>query len=167
MDHPFLSILIPSLRILGNLVTGDDKQTNFVLEHDILKRLGVLLSHEKKPVRREACWTISNITAGDARQISQVVREQIIIEKLFVLMKTDAAEIKREVTLLSYHQASWAISNATNHGSPQDIYYLVKQGMLNVFSEMLDGPDVKTLTVILEAISNVLKLGTTFPINIR
>lgn len=70
MDHPFLSILIPSLRILGNLVTGDDKQTNFILEHGILRKLIILLCHEKKPVRREACWTLSNITAGNANQIT-------------------------------------------------------------------------------------------------
>lgn len=33
LDHPYLSILIPCLRSLGNIVTGTDEQTNYVLSH--------------------------------------------------------------------------------------------------------------------------------------
>jgi hypothetical protein len=31
-----------------------------------LQRLSALLTHEKKPIKREACWSLSNITAGNA-----------------------------------------------------------------------------------------------------
>jgi hypothetical protein len=34
LDHVFVSILIPTIRTLGNLVTGNDNQTNEV--HKIL-----------------------------------------------------------------------------------------------------------------------------------
>jgi len=64
LDHPFLSILIPSLRTLGNIVTGSDVQTHEVLKQGALEKFIKLLSHEKKAVRREACWSLSNITAG-------------------------------------------------------------------------------------------------------
>jgi len=66
-------------------------------------------------------------------------------------MKNDSPDIKRE--------ASWAISNSTNHGSSSDIHFLVELGLLEVFVEMMDCNDVRTLTVILEATNNVLKRG--------
>lgn len=43
-----------------------------------------------------------------------------------MLMKTDSPDIKREVYYYSkLIQASWAISNSTNHGSNEDIMILV------------------------------------------
>jgi len=65
LDHPYLSVLIPSLRTLGNIVTGSDKQTNEVLKLNALERFYTLLNHDKRAVRRECCWTLSNITAGN------------------------------------------------------------------------------------------------------
>jgi importin subunit alpha-1 len=64
LDHPYLSILIPALRTLGNIVTGSDMQTTQVVEFNALPKFIELLSHDKRAVRREACWTLSNITAG-------------------------------------------------------------------------------------------------------
>jgi importin subunit alpha-6/7 len=52
-----------------------------------------LLSHEKRAVRREACWTISNITAGSPDHIALVVANPLYIEKLITLMNTDSAEV--------------------------------------------------------------------------
>ena len=59
------------LRILGNLVTGTDDQTTQVIntvngDVEIMPRLFALLNHQSKPVRREVCWTLSNITAGNS-----------------------------------------------------------------------------------------------------
>ena len=66
-----LQQLVPILRIYGNLVTGTDTQTDAVInsQQDQLHFLPLifqLLKHEKKPVRREVCWTLSNITAGNS-----------------------------------------------------------------------------------------------------
>lgn len=72
-------------------------------------------------------------------------------------MRNDTPDIKRE--------AAWSISNATNHGSASDVYELVRAGLLNVFTEMLDCPDIKTLVVVLEAVNNVLKRGDSGPEN--
>ena len=73
LEHPYISILIPCLRSLGNIVTGEDRQTTEVLRAGALNKFLGLLSHEKRSVRREACWTLSNITAGNAQQIAHVV----------------------------------------------------------------------------------------------
>merc|ERR1711865_788973 len=48
-------------RTVGNIVTGDDMQTQIVINCGALARLGALLLSPKKGIRKEACWTISNI----------------------------------------------------------------------------------------------------------
>merc|ERR1719321_2332365 len=61
---PNTAILIPALRAIGNVVTGDDEQTNEMISIGILPCLGNLLVNSiKKSIRKEACWTLSNITA--------------------------------------------------------------------------------------------------------
>ena len=64
LGHPQSSVQTPALRTVGNIVTGDDAQTQFILNLNAIPALCWLLDHQKKNIRKEACWTISNITAG-------------------------------------------------------------------------------------------------------
>lgn len=57
------------MRAVGNIVTGDDVQTQVVLNCSVLPCLLSLLGSPKETIRKEACWTISNITAGNKNQI--------------------------------------------------------------------------------------------------
>ncbi len=50
-------------------MTGDDIQTQRVLDLDVIKPLKSLLSSPTETVLKETCWTISNITAGNVNQI--------------------------------------------------------------------------------------------------
>ena len=49
---------------IGNIVTGDDLQTQVMINAGLLPQLMGMVQHPKKSIRKEACWTISNITAG-------------------------------------------------------------------------------------------------------
>jgi importin subunit alpha-2 len=64
-----LNVVQASLRAVGNIVTGDDTQTQVVLNCQVLNWLLPLLSSSKETIKKEACWTISNITAGNRQQI--------------------------------------------------------------------------------------------------
>ena len=66
--------MVPSLRTLGNIVSGDDNQTQHVLDANVLPVLLPLLVHTKKNIRKEACWMLSNVAAGNIMQINQLVR---------------------------------------------------------------------------------------------
>lgn len=66
-QHP--NVVSAALRAVGNIVTGDDVQTQVILNCSALPCLHHLLSSPKEAVRKEACWTISNITAGNRQQI--------------------------------------------------------------------------------------------------
>ena len=64
------AVLVPALRTVGNIVTGDDMQTQIVINCGALPcLLNLLQTSHKKSIKKEACWTISNITAGTKDQI--------------------------------------------------------------------------------------------------
>uniref|UniRef100_A0A5B7BD68 Importin subunit alpha n=1 Tax=Davidia involucrata TaxID=16924 RepID=A0A5B7BD68_DAVIN len=149
--HPSPSVLIPALRTVGNIVTGDDIQTQVIIEHQALPCLLNLLIHNyKKSIKKEACWTISNITAGNRDQIQAVI-EAGIIAPLVQLLQNAEFEIKKE--------AAWAISNATSGGTNEQIKFLVGQGCIKPLCDLLVCPDPRIVTVCLEGLENILKVG--------
>lgn len=149
--HPSATVLIPALRTVGNIVTGDDAQTQFMIDNGALPCLYQLLTqNHKKSIKKEACWTISNITAGNRAQIQAVV-EANIIHPLVHLLQHAEFEIKKE--------AAWAISNATSGGSHEQIQFLVSQGCIKPLCDLLICPDPRIVTVCLEGLENVLKIG--------
>lgn len=149
--HQSSTVLIPALRTVGNIVTGDDCQTQFVMDNGVLPNLLQLLTqHYKKMIKKEACWTISNITAGNRSQIQAVI-DANIIGPLVQLLQHAEFDIKKE--------AAWAISNATSGGSSEHIHYLVSQGCIKPLCDLLVCPDPRIVIVCLEGLENILKVG--------
>ncbi|KAJ8752420.1 hypothetical protein K2173_004056 [Erythroxylum novogranatense] len=149
--HPSPTVLIPALRTLGNIVTGDDAQTQFVIENRALPCLYQLLTqNHKKSIKKEACWTVSNITAGNRAQIEAVIEANIILPLVHLLQHAEF-DIKKE--------AAWAISNATSGGSHEQIRFLVSQGCIKPLCDLLVCPDPRIVTVCLEGLENILKVG--------
>ncbi|KAI5658613.1 hypothetical protein M9H77_27406 [Catharanthus roseus] len=149
--HPSPSVLVPALRTVGNIVTGDDMQTQCIINHQALPRLlNLLTGNYKKSIKKEACWTLSNITAGNRDQIQGVI-EAGIIGPLVHLLQNAEFEIKKE--------AAWAISNATSGGSNDQIKYLVSQGCIKPLCDLLVCPDPRIVSVCLEGLENILKVG--------
>eukprot|EP00696_Hemimastix_kukwesjijk_P013647 gnl/Hemi2/27091_TR9099_c0_g1_i1.p1 gnl/Hemi2/27091_TR9099_c0_g1~~gnl/Hemi2/27091_TR9099_c0_g1_i1.p1 ORF type:complete len:494 (-),score=160.48 gnl/Hemi2/27091_TR9099_c0_g1_i1:295-1776(-) len=149
--HPDPSVQTPALRTIGNIVTGDDNQTQIAINAGTLIALLSLLTNAKKSIRKEACWTISNITAGNRDQIETVIRANLIPILIQTLQMSELFDVRKE--------AAWAISNATSGGSPEQIKYLVEQGAIPRLCDLLKTPDVKIITVALEALENILRVG--------
>jgi len=149
--HQSPSVLVPALRTIGNIVTGDDMQTEFVINHGALPCLLNLLNQNlKKSIKKEACWTISNITAGNKEQI-QAVFSAGLVAPLINLLQNAEFDIKKE--------AAWAISNATSGGTHDQIKFLVSQGCIKPLCDLLVCPDPRIVTVCLEGLENILKVG--------
>jgi len=148
--HSSFSVQTPALRTVGNVVTGDDSQTQIIINVSVLPCLLSLLSSPKKGIRKEACWTISNITAGNRAQIQAVIDAQII-PRLIGLLKMGDFDIKKE--------AAWALSNATSGGSPEQIRYMVDQNIIEPLCDLLATSDPRIILVALEGLENILKVG--------
>jgi hypothetical protein len=142
----------PALRSVGNIVTGDDVQTQVIINCGALPALLSLLSSTKDGIRKEACWTISNITAGNSTQIQAVIDANIIPPLIHLLQNGDFKTRK---------EACWAISNATSGGlqKPAQIRYLVQSGCIKPLCDLLACPDNKIIQVALDGLENILKVG--------
>jgi len=150
LNHVSISVQTPALRTVGNIVTGDDDQTQAILNCNVLGCLLHLLSSPKRSIRKEACWTISNITAGSKDQIAKVLDENIF-PPLIQLLKEAEFDIQKE--------ACWAISNATSGGTREQIKDLVHLGCIAPLCDLLVCHDPKIVTVALEGLENILKIG--------
>jgi len=138
----------PALRTVGNIATGDDPQTQRIINLNVLPSLLWMLDNPKKNLRKEACWTISNITAGTQDQIQAIINAGIL-PKLIELLHTAEFDIQKEAT--------WAVSNATSGGNSDQIMYLVQQGAVPPLCNLLRANDAKVVTVALEGLDNVLQ----------
>ncbi|KAL7212123.1 hypothetical protein ACSBR2_014899 [Camellia fascicularis] len=148
--HPSPTVLIPAPRTVGNMVTGDDTQIQFVIENHVLPCLYQLLTqNHEESIKKEACWTISNITARNRSQIQAVIEANIILPLVHLLQHAEF-DIK---------EAAWAISNATRGGSHDQIRFLASQGCIKPLCDLLIYPDPSIVTVCLEGLENILKVG--------
>ncbi|KAK2637991.1 hypothetical protein Ddye_025786 [Dipteronia dyeriana] len=136
LTHRSPSVLISALRTVGNIVTGDDLQSQCIINHQALPcLLNLLISNYKKSIKKEACWR------GNKEQIHAVI-EANIIGPLIHLLQNAEFDIKKE--------AAWAISNATSGGTHEQINYslfrralevdkcLGNTGGVNVYAQMID-----------------------------
>ncbi|XP_078327247.1 uncharacterized protein LOC111103812 isoform X1 [Crassostrea virginica] len=144
------SVISAALRVVGNIVTGDDFQTQIILNCSALPCLLHLLSSSKESIRKEACWTISNITAGNRMQIQSVIDANIFPVLIDILGKADFKTRK---------EAAWAITNATSGGSPEQIRFLVDQDCIPPLCDLLTVMDAKIVQVALNGLENILRLG--------
>lgn len=152
LSHSHLPLVIPCLRTIGNIVTGNEVQTDLVLQMPgFLERIFLLANHKKKAVRREACWTISNITAGTSAQIDMIMGTQEHVNLLMEIAMKDIPEVQRE--------AAWVLSNATKNSNPMQIARIIEAGVMDCFIQLLNCQDSKTVEVVLEGIHNMLNWG--------
>ena len=82
--HQRSNVISAALRAVGNIVTGDDVQTQIILNCQALPCLLNLLGQSQEGIRKEVCWTISNITAGNPQQIQVYNVISLFIENVFL-----------------------------------------------------------------------------------
>lgn len=152
LKHQSASVLIPVVRAVGNIVTGDDDmQTQLMINHGVLPYLlSLLTQNHKKSIKKESCWTISNITAGSKEQIQAVI-DAGLIAPLVSLLQNAEFDIKKE--------AAWAITNATAGGDHEQVKYLADQGCIKPLCDLLNCSDARIIMVCLEGLENILTVG--------
>ena len=136
---------------------GNDQQTQHAMDCKALSALVPLLGHEKKNVRKEACWTLSNIAAGTFKQAEDLVHfvcptdGEPLISKVVKLAHEGEWEVRKE--------AAWILANICTGGNVTNIQALVDRHALTAIVNLLPVEDVKIVMVALEALEAVLRKG--------
>lgn len=150
LTAPSVAMQTPALRTIGNVVTGNDVQTQVIIDNGALTAFHFLLNHPRRAIKKEACWCLSNVTAGSVDQIQSVIAADLypVVKNL---LDAPEYEVKKE--------GVWCIANTTSGGTKEQLRYLVDIGILDPLCRILTLYDLKIVTVALEAIENFLQLG--------
>lgn len=106
---------------------------------------------------KEAAWTVSNVTAGNAVQIQHVIDADLFPYVSKVLESGDFRAQK---------EAAWVVTNTTTSGTPEQIAAIIDNfGILKPFCDLLTSKEPRTIKVVLTGLTNLFllaeKLGDT------
>lgn len=132
LRHEDLAVQTPALRTVGNIVTGNEVQTQVIINHGALESLQLILDSSRKVIKKEACWAVSNVMAGNKEQIQAAI-DANLVQQLVATLKNGNKETKRE--------ACWALSNTTSGGTPEQILTLVRSAAIPELLAMCNGND--------------------------
>jgi len=146
------SVVTPALRTVGNIVTGDDLDTQAVIDCGCIPRVMRLLNHQKNSIVKEACWTLSNITAGTVTQIQAILDAGCIPPLVEIAGSGDRPQDCRK-------EACWALTNATSGGSSEQMVFLIDAGTPRAMTAFADSVDsaAREVQTAVEGLSNMLK----------
>jgi hypothetical protein len=144
-------IVTPSLRAVGNIVSGTKEQTQAALNMGCLDVvLHIMENTHDTGIMKECCWTISNITAGTVSQIQEVLNNSAIF-LLRQWMKEKTFEVKKEI--------AWIVTNAISGGTDSQIRHLIDLGFLRILVDFLTSQDCELIISCLQAIDSILEVG--------
>lgn len=100
---------------------------------------------------KEAAWTLSNITAGNADQIQRIMEADLF---------TDICDVLQNGESRSQKEAAWIITNITSSGNSQQIFSLVDQGILKPYCDLLGSTDARCIVVVLQGMKNLFAMAS-------
>ena len=138
---------LPALKVIGNVIGGNDRHTDAIVEYGGIKVLKECLGVEYKPVKKEAVWAISNLCAGTSEQLDKLLRSNIL-RILAECGPDENLQIQKEIV--------WAFANAVGCG--YDIFdRLLEQGIFACLVPFLHSIDSSIVLVALMAIDQTFE----------
>ncbi|CAJ0945702.1 unnamed protein product, partial [Mesorhabditis belari] len=132
-----------TLRVLGNMATGNDQLTQHVIDIGTLQLISDLIQRSKSTtIVKECCWLISNVIAGTQDQIQHVIDAGLLPHIFQVL---DTGDFKCQF------EASWAIANLAQGGTSQQIFHLWSDGAVGPMCRALKIRNTDILVNVLDS----------------
>ena len=121
LDHAAQDVLVPALRGLGFIVMSTSTcYTDAVLRCDgVLSKIAKLTgAGNRRGVRQDAWWTLSNIAAGNDEHIDALLGNDDVLNALTrALAKEDDVRILREAIFVVCNAADFGASEQTRSAS--------------------------------------------------
>lgn len=140
---------IPALRVIGNLLCGEDKHVQILLTLGLLDKLMILVSSRKKDIRKEVLWAFSNVTGGTKEQ-----EKAVVMHSGFSLLVSAMADQDMEIR----KEAVQCIGNLAKAPDQDSLSRLLAHNVLESLILVLQTtPDPSILLIALEAVSRILR----------
>ena len=110
------------LRIIGNILSRSEVQTNLLLNFNLLDKLLLRTKDENSAIKREVYWGLSNIAGGTPKQVNKLVNHDILLQAIHDIIDSDES-VRIEV--------SWILGNIAIKGIAGDVLMMVQKGILN------------------------------------
>lgn len=136
------------MRIVGNLISGDEGQTQAAIDAGALRGLVPLLMHPKRTLRREACWTVSNVAAGTRAQIGVLLAVPGLLAGVVENLRSGEWNVRKE--------AVWCVCNVATMGAPEQVRCVVAADVVAPLVDCLSTTDARMLCVVLDTIGALL-----------
>uniref|UniRef100_A0A915CHI2 Uncharacterized protein n=1 Tax=Parascaris univalens TaxID=6257 RepID=A0A915CHI2_PARUN len=133
-----------------SLVLINRHKVTFGLSCSALECLEKLLVTGKDSIKKEVCWTLSNILAGIGSKIQTVIDAHILPSLIGVLASGDFKTRK---------EACWAIGNALSGGNASQVAAVVREGAILPLCDLLTVMEPKIVSVVLNALDSILRHG--------
>eukprot|EP00064_Thunnus_orientalis_P004031 superscaffoldBa00000353_g4042 len=142
-----------ALRAVGNIVTGTDEQTQVVLNCDALSHFPALLTHPKEKINKEAVWFLSNITAGNQQQVQAVIDAKLVPMIIHLLDKVNVSSSFYYCICVKYSLMMY------DTFVEQQVAHLIEKQVIPPFCNLLTVKDAQVVQVVLDGLSNILKMA--------
>lgn len=156
LKHPSYAVQMPALRVVGNILFGDDEQTQTMINLNVTNGLEHLMRTGNSRLRKEATWCLSNVTAGNRTQIQSFIDNSDLVELLL--------DLAVEADVATKHEALYTLCNALNGSTQEQVRTLVlNYKVISVISYYLDNENETLLTTLLKTLDNILDHGRKDP----
>ena len=137
MQMDSVILLSPSLRIIGTFVSGEDEITLKILNKGYLKAAMLNLNCKVRMIRKEVCWTLSNIAGCEKDIAIQIIKYENgqLLKSLTNTCLFDDDQVKKE--------AGWVLANIVSLSDPDIIHFMVKKGVVGALRAVMKTSSVK------------------------
>uniref|UniRef100_A0A8C8I7U6 Importin subunit alpha n=1 Tax=Oncorhynchus tshawytscha TaxID=74940 RepID=A0A8C8I7U6_ONCTS len=168
IHHTDVNILVDTVWALSYLTDAGNEQIQMVIDSGIVPNLVPLLSHQEVKVQTAALRAVGNIVTGTDEQ-TQVVLNCDALGHFPSLLTHPKEKINKE--------AVWFLSNITAGNQQQvqavidanlvpmiihlldKVAYLIQQQVIPPFCNLLTVKDAQVVQVVLDGLSNILKMA--------
>lgn len=146
-------IVLKALEVISNLVSYRNCHTQIMIENKALDVLNKLIDYRnKRKIKKEAYFALSNVVAGDASQCREVFKTEGLIEKAMIGIIDGRADVRNE---------AWHVFFLISRFKNKDFtLLLLKKGiLLNALESVSTEIEQKNILLALSFFENCLLAG--------